>query len=64
VNSRHALLDFLHAGLPWVSLVTHQKRTMIGTSAAAIGLARLMERSSGRPEISIGLIDGPVALSG
>ena len=40
--------------------------TAIATNGAAcldlVGLPRLMARTSGRPEISIGLIDGPVAL--
>ena len=38
----------------------------IATNGAAcldlVGLPQLMARTSGRPEISIGLIDGPVAL--
>ncbi len=33
-----------------------------GTPLGLVGLAALMERSRGRPDIGVGLIDGPVAL--
>lgn len=33
------------------------------SSLGLVGLTALMDRTSGRPEIVIGLIDGPVAIS-
>jgi hypothetical protein len=41
---------------------THSSAPDVGNPLALVKLTTLMERTSGNPEVKIGLIDGPVAI--
>src|SRR6185436_21164218 len=57
-GARHV---FAHAGTPRCMGIA-AKRTDVAAPLGQVGLDRLMALTSGRPEIVVGLIDGPIAI--